>query len=64
MVSGEELMLWILVASCLIVSILDIALGGSHYKKYRQFSSLVLCSIGCGLLAFTCMVATMAVFLT
>ena len=57
-------MLWILVASCLIVSILDIALGGSHYKKYRQFSSLVLCSLGCGLLAFTCMVATMAVFLT
>ena len=57
-------MLWILVASCLIVSILDISLGGSHYKKYRQFSSLVLCSLGCGLLAFTCMVATMAVFLT
>ena len=57
-------MLWILVASCLIVSILDIALGGSHYKKYRQFSSLVLCSLGCGLLAFTCMVATMVVFLT
>ena len=57
-------MLWILVASGLIVSILDIALGGSHYKKYRQFSSLVLCSLGCGLLAFTCMVATMAVFLT
>ena len=57
-------MLWILVALCLIVSILDIALGGSHYKKYRQFSSLILCSIGCGLLVFTCMVATMAVFLT
>ena len=57
-------MLWILVASCLIVSILDIALGGSHYKKYRQFSSLILCSIGCGLLVFTCMVATMVVFLT
>ena len=57
-------MLWILVASCLIVSILDIALGGSHYKKYRHFSSLVFCSLGCGLLAFTCMVATIAVFLT
>ena len=57
-------MLWILVASCLIVSILDIALGGSHYKKYRQFSSLILCSIGCGLLVFTCMVATIIVFLT
>ena len=57
-------MLWILVALCLIVSILDIALGGIHYKKYRQFSSLVLCSLGCGLLAFTCMVATMVVFLT
>lgn len=57
-------MLWILVASCLIVSILAIALGGNHYKKYRQFSSLVLCSLGCGLLAFTCMVTTMAIFLT
>ena len=57
-------MLWILVVLCLIVAILDIAVGGSHYKKYRQFSSLILCSIGCGLLVFTCMVATIAVFLT
>ena len=57
-------MLWILVASCLIVSILDIAFGGSHYKKYRQFNSLMFCSLGCGLLAFTCMVATIVVFLT
>ena len=57
-------MLWILVAQCLIGAILAIALGGSHYKKYRQFSSLILCSVGCGLLAFTCMVATIAVFLT
>ena len=57
-------MLWILVVLCLIVAILDIAVGGSHYKKYRQFSSLILCSIGCGLLVFTCMVATMVVFLT
>ena len=57
-------MLWILVASCLIVSILDIALGGSHYKKYRQFSSLILCSIVCGLLVFACMIAIIIVFLT
>ena len=57
-------MLWILVTSCLIVSILDIAVGSSHYKKYRQFSSLVLCSLGCVLIEFTCMVATMVVFLT
>lgn len=57
-------MLWILVALCLISAILAIAVGGSHYKKYRQFSSLVLCSLGCGLFVFTCMVATMAVFLT
>ena len=56
-------MLWILVVLCLIVAILEIAVGGSHYKKYRQFSSLVLCSLGYGLLAFTCMVATMAAFL-
>lgn len=56
-------MLWILVASCLIVAIFAIALGGSHYKKYHHFNSLVLCCLGCGLLAFTCMVATMTVFL-
>lgn len=56
-------MLWILVVLCLIVAILDIAIGGSHYKKYHQFSSLVLCSMGCGLLAFTCMVATISMFL-
>ena len=54
----------VLIVLCLIVSILDIAVGSSHYKKYRQFSSLVLCSLGCGLLAFACMVATIAVFLT
>ena len=57
-------MLWILVVQCLIGAILAIAVGGSHYKKYRQFSSLVLCCLGCGLLAFTCMVVIMAVFLT
>ena len=57
-------MLWILVAQCLIGAILAIAVGSSHYKKYRQFSSLVLCILGCGLLAFTCMVAIMVVFLT
>ena len=57
-------MLWILVVSCFVVAIFAIALGGSHYKKYHQFSSLVLCSMGCGLFAFTCMVATMVVFLT
>lgn len=57
-------MLWILVGLCLIVAILDIAVGGSHYKKYRQFSSLVFCSLSWGLLAFTCMIATMLVFLT
>ena len=57
-------MLWILVVLCLIVAILDIAVGGSHYKKYRQFISLVLFSLGCGLLVFTCMVATIIVFLT
>lgn len=57
-------MLWILVVLCLIVAILDIAVGGIRYKKYRQFSSLVFCSLGCGLLTFTCMVATMVVFLT
>ena len=57
-------MLWILVVLCLLVAILDIALGGSHYKKYRQFSALVLCILGCGLLVFTCMVATIVVFLT
>ena len=56
-------MLWILVALCLIVAIFAIALGGSHYKKYHQFSSLVLCSMGCGLFAFTCMAATISMFL-
>ena len=54
----------VLIVLCLIVSILDIAVGSSHYKKYRQFSSLVLCILGCGLLVFTCMVATIIVFLT
>lgn len=57
-------MLLILVVQCLIGAILATAVGGSHYKKYRQFSSLVLCSLGCGLLAFTCMIATIVVFLT
>ncbi len=57
-------MLWIVVVKCLIGAILGIVVGGSYYKEYQQFSSLMLCCLGCGLLAFTCMVATMAVFLT
>lgn len=57
-------MLWIVVVKCLIGAILGIVVGGIYYKEDHQFSSLVLYSLGCGLLAFTCMVATMAVFLT
>lgn len=57
-------MLWIVVVKCLIGAILGIVVGGSYYEKDQQFSSLMLCCLGCGLLAFTCMVATMAVFLT
>ena len=57
-------MLWIVVVKCLIGAILGIIVGGSYYEKDQQFSSLMLCCLGCGLLAFTCMVATMAVFLT
>lgn len=57
-------MLWIVVVKCLIGAILGIVVGGSYYKEDHQFSSLMLCCLGCGLLAFTCMVATMAVFLT
>lgn len=57
-------MLWILVVQCLIGAILAITIGGSHYKKYRQFSSLVLYSLGCGLFVFTCMAVTIAVLLT
>lgn len=57
-------MLWFLVVKCLIVAILGIVVGGIYYKEDHQFSSLVLCSLGCGLFVFTCIVATMAVFLT
>ena len=57
-------MLWFLVIKCLIGAILGIVVGGIYYKKDQQLSSLMLCCLGCGLLAFTCMVATMVVFLT
>ena len=57
-------MLWFLVIKCLIGATLGIVVGGIYYKKDQHLSSLMLCCLGCGLLAFTCMVATMAVFLT
>lgn len=57
-------MLWIVVVKCLIGAILGIVVGGSYYEKDQQFSSLMLYCLGYGLLAFTCMVATMAIFLT
>ena len=55
-------MLWILVASCLIVSILDIALGGNSYKKTNSPNDLGVYCIGFGLLAFSLMFGATLIF--
>ena len=55
-------MLWILVASCLIVSILAIALGGNSYKKTNSLNDLGVYCIGFGLLAFSLMFGAILIF--
>ena len=55
-------MLWILVASCLIVSILAIALGGNSYKKTNSLNDLGVYCIGFGLLAFSLMFGATLIF--
>ena len=55
-------MLWFLVTSCLIVSILAIALGGNSYKKTYRLNDLGICCIGFGLLAFSLMFGATLIF--
>ena len=62
MVSGEELMLWILVAQCLIGAILAISVGGNSYKKTNSINDLGVYCIGFGLLAFSLMFGATLIF--
>ena len=62
MVSGEELMLWILVVLCLIVAILAITVGGNSYKKTNSLNDLGVYCIGFGLLAFSLMFGATLIF--
>ena len=62
MVSGEELMLWILVAQCLIGAILAITVGGNSYKKTNSLNDLGVYCIGFGLLAFSLMFGATLIF--
>lgn len=62
MVSGEELMLWILVAQCLIGAILAISVGGNSYKKTNSLNDLGVYCIGFGLLAFSLMFGATLIF--
>ena len=55
-------MLWILVASCLIVAILAIALGSNSYKKTYSLNDLGIYCIGFGLLAFSLMFGATLIF--
>ena len=55
-------MLWFLVTSCLIVSILAIALGGNSYKKTYSLNDLGVYCIGFGLLAFSLMFGATLIF--
>ena len=55
-------MLWILVVPCLIGAISAITLGGNGYKKTHKYSDLLICGIGCGLLAFTLMSGAILIF--
>lgn len=55
-------MLWILVVLCLIVAILDIAVGGNSYKKANSINDLGIYCIGFGLLAFSLMFGAVLIF--
>ena len=55
-------MLWILVAQCLIASILAIAVGGNSYKKTNSLNDLGVYCIGFGLLAFSLMFGATFIF--
>ena len=55
-------MLWILVAQCLIASILAIAVGGNSYKKTNSLNDLGIYCIGFGLLAFSLMFGAALIF--
>lgn len=55
-------MLWILVASCLIVAILAISVGGNSYKKTNSLNDLGVYCIGFGLLAFSLMFGATLIF--
>lgn len=48
---------------CLIGAISAIIIGDNDYKKNHEIVSLVLCCFGIGMLAFTCMVVTISIFL-
>lgn len=56
-------MIWINASLCLIGAISAIIIGGNDYKKNHEIVSLVSCCFGIGMLAFTCMVVTISIFL-
>ena len=55
-------MTWVIYGMALCVSFLDILFGSDEYKKTNKYSDLLICGIGCGLLAFTLMFGAILIF--
>lgn len=55
-------MTWVIYGMALCVSFLVILFGSDEYKKTNKYSDLLICGIGCGLLAFTLMFGAVLIF--
>lgn len=55
-------MTWVIYGMALCISLLAILFGGNEYKRTHKYSDLLICGIGCGLLAFTLMSGAILIF--
>ena len=55
-------MTWIIYGMALCVSLLAILFGEYEYKRTNKDSDLLICGIGCGLLAFSLMSGAILIF--
>lgn len=55
-------MTWVIYEMALCVSFLAILFGGNEYKRTHKYSDLLICGIGCGLLAFSLIFGAVLIF--
>ena len=55
-------MTWAIYGMTLCISLLAILFGEYEYKRTNKYSDLLICGIGCGLLAFSLMFGAVLIF--